>query len=228
MVNERKFCFIFSVNNDEIFDIALQHVKQLIVPPEYFVDYIKVTGSLGLTNAYNTAMNSSNAKYKIYMHQDVLLLNRNFLNDLLQMFTNDGTLGMVGVVGARNLPRNGVWWESTEKVGTVLENRGLFGYLQFDHFFSRDTVAFVDVIDGLLMATQYDVPWREDLFDGWHFYDISQSLEFKRRGYRVGIPLQTAPWCLHFMGRNHRFDVDVYNFYREIFLRNYGEFIAVN
>lgn len=45
-------------------------------------------------------------------------------------------------------------------------------------------------IDGLLMAAQYDVEWREDLFRGFHFYDTSQSLEFQKHGYQVGVACQ--------------------------------------
>ncbi len=42
----------------------------------------------------------------------------------------------------------------------------------------------VRVIDGLIMVTQYDLPWREDLFLGWHFYDVSQCLEFLKLAIR--------------------------------------------
>ena len=38
-------------------------------------------------------------------------------------------------------------------------------------------------IGGLIMITQYDIPWRDDIFDGWHFYDASQSIEFIRKGF---------------------------------------------
>ncbi len=34
---------------------------------------------------------------------------------------------------------------------------------------NQKTFIPVECIDGLLMATQYDVPWREDLFDGFDF-----------------------------------------------------------
>ena len=46
----------------------------------------------------------------------------------------------------------------------------------------------VEAVDGLFIATQYDVKWREDIFDGWDFYDISQSEEFHRAGYKVVVP----------------------------------------
>ena len=52
-------------------------------------------------------------------------------------------------------------------------------------------------VDGLLLATQYDLPWREDIFNGWHFYDISQCMEFMKAGYEVAVPWQESPWCDH-------------------------------
>ena len=30
---------------------------------------------------------------------------------------------------------------------------------------AKNGVIEVEAIDGLLMATQYDIPWRDDLFD---------------------------------------------------------------
>lgn len=55
----------------------------------------------------------------------------------------------------------------------------------------------VEAVDGLLLATQHDVRWREDLFDGWDFYDISECFEMRRAGYRVVVPYQDSPWCYH-------------------------------
>jgi len=55
----------------------------------------------------------------------------------------------------------------------------------------------VEAVDGLLLATQHDVRWREDLFDGWDFYDISECFEMRRAGYRVVVPYQESPWCYH-------------------------------
>ena len=55
----------------------------------------------------------------------------------------------------------------------------------------------VEACDGLLLATQTDVSWRTDLFSDWHSYDYSLCLEMKRAGYRVVVPYQTEPWCMH-------------------------------
>ncbi len=50
------------------------------------------------------------------------------------------------------------------------------------------------------MATQYDILWREDIFDKWDFYDASQCMEFIKRGYRIVVPKQVKPWCVHDCG----------------------------
>ena len=55
----------------------------------------------------------------------------------------------------------------------------------------------VEAIDGLLIATQYDFPWREDLFKEFDFYDASQSMEFIRKGYKVVVPIFHKPVCVH-------------------------------
>jgi hypothetical protein len=108
-----------------------------------------------------------------------------------QMFQKHSNLGLLGVAGCKQLPRNGVWWKGNGLVGEVhMDKLYHFGDVTRDY-------EEVQGIDGLLMATQYDLLWREDLFPGFHFYDISQSLEFQRKGYSVGIPKQIEPWCYH-------------------------------
>ena len=55
----------------------------------------------------------------------------------------------------------------------------------------------VQALDGVFLATSKDIDWREDLFDNWHYYDIAQSFEFQRQGYKVVIPKPRMPWVLH-------------------------------
>ena len=53
----------------------------------------------------------------------------------------------------------------------------------------------VEAVNGSLIATQYDIPWREDILSGWEFYDVAQSLEMRRAGYKVVVPYQREAWC---------------------------------
>ena len=153
----------------------------------------------------NATMRSSYAKYKVYLHQDVYILNQNFIFDLVALFSSNETLGLIGMVGTDHLPNNGIWWGVNTKFGKVIENCNTFRYLEFESF--DEDIRCVQGVDRLLMTTQYDIPWREDLFDGWHFYDPSQCIEFIRHGYEVGVAKQRHPWCLHDVGSKHVFDL---------------------
>ena len=138
---------------------------------------------------------------------------------MLEIFKND-EIGMIGVAGAKTIPTNGVWWESNHKYGQVYESHtGKMEILAFNEV--KSNYEEVKVIDGLIMATQYDISWREDVFDGWHFYDISQSVEMNKKQYKVVVPKQEIPWCIHDCGF-----VDIkenYEKYRKVFLEEYSK-----
>lgn len=76
----------------------------------------------------------------------------------------------------------------------------------------------VVAIDGLLMATCQDIPQREDLFTGWDFYDISQSEEFRRAGYKVVVPRQDTAWVIH---DDDLLNLSDYNYWKDIYLKEY-------
>lgn len=105
-------------------------------------------------------------------------------------------VGMIGCVGIPKMPANGIMWYG-KRVGRIFSNKV---YHSFDNdFFDADVTPYqsVEAIDGLLMATQYDIPWREDLFRHWDFYDASQSFEFRRAGYEVVVPYMEQAWVMH-------------------------------
>jgi hypothetical protein len=81
------------------------------------VDIIGIEEAQSMCEAYNAWMNSSDAKYKVYLHQDVFIREHNFILYLLERFRKDESIGMIGII--------------------------------------------VDAVDGLLMATQYDVEWQD-------------------------------------------------------------------
>ena len=58
-------------------------MNHLIVPDGYVTDLLTIKEASSMTEGYCEAMSQTDAKYKIYMHQDVLILNRNIIKDLL-------------------------------------------------------------------------------------------------------------------------------------------------
>lgn len=220
-MNERKICFISCVNNPIQYNRAIQYMKMIEVPDGFETEFIDIRDAVSLTSGYNRAMRMTDAKYKVYLHQDVYILNRAFLKETIRLFGEHPELGALGMAGAERIPANGVWYEGTHRYGKVygLNMNGLFvvNFLEVAEGGYRSAL----VVDGLLIMTQYDIPWREDLFRGWHFYDVSQSLEFRKAGYDVGILGQTAPWVIH----DCVLDFDGYEENRQIFMEHYGEWV---
>lgn len=215
-MNDKKICFIYCVNDTSLFEESKNYVLSLEVPSGFELEVLSVEDVSSIASGYNSAMKTSDAKYKVYLQQDVFIINKQFLAQMIELFTNNPDVGMIGMIGAKKLPTNGLWRESAEKYGKLYENRtGTMGMVSYWDVASDLQV--VEVVDGLLMATQYDLPWREDLFEGSHFYDMAQSIEFQRAGYKVAIPNQDTPWTLHDCGT-----LQTPNYYdRNLFIHQY-------
>ena len=200
MKNKNTFCFIICSNDPNFEKESLIYIRRLDIPEGYEVDILTVVEAASMTSGYNEAMNASNAKYKIYLHQDVFIVNKNFLKDVLEIFSCP-QIGMIGMVGVIKMPMHGVMWYSN-RVGKLYTNTILESKIWSETEFMGDFKE-VEAIDGLLMVTQYDIKWREDLFDKWDFYDVSQSMEFRKNGYKIVVPKQDRPWCIHDEGINN-------------------------
>ena len=87
----------------------------------------------------------------------------------------------------------------------------------------RVAVCRVEAVDGLLMATQYDISWRDDLFKNFDFYDASQSMEFLKKDYRVVVPISEKPICVHDDGCI--LNLKYYDENRKIYLNEYLKYI---
>ncbi|MEC0232691.1 glycosyltransferase [Paenibacillus alba] len=193
-MNDTKICFIYCINNISRYEESLKYLSSLHIPEGYEVEVIAAEKSNSVAASYNQLMNNSDAKYKVYISEDVLIINKNFLYDLLNIFTNRSELGLIGVVGGQlSLTEPG---ELSNQFGKLYTNIGQKMSLVSYHDV-MDNYAEVEAIHGSLMMTQVDVPWREDLFKGTQFLSFSQSLEFSKKGYTVGVAQQESPWCLY-------------------------------
>jgi len=199
-MDNKKICFITCVSNEIYYKEILLYLRHIECPKDMSIEYIAVRGAASLSAGYNDAMMTSNAKYKVYLHQDCFLLHKESLRKIIKVFQDNPSIGLIGLAGCTKMPETGVWWQSDSKIGRIYHSEVP------EHIFETRYEDFVDdfmnvqVIDGVFMATQYDLPWRQDLFDGWHFYDVSQSLEFYRHGYGVAVIHQNSAWTVHVTG----------------------------
>ncbi len=194
-MNENQIAFIAAVNDERYHRECSYYIDRLKVPDGMSVDMIAVHDADSMCSAYNLAMESSEAKYKVYLHQDVFIRNQNFLIDLLRIFKSDPSVGMIGVVGGDRMPKTGVAYRAWNAGIADCRDPDMAYYLACAPKDTKDR--YVEAVDGLLIATQYDIPWREDLCRHFDFYDISASFEMRKRGYRILVPYQKVPWVLH-------------------------------
>ncbi len=190
-----KIAFIICVNNERAYEECLFYINKLEVPTDFLIEVYTIRDANSIYEAYNQAMNQSDAKYKVYIHQDVFLINKNILIDAICMFKSNPQIGMIGLLGGKHLPESRRFYRSWD-TGNVIgcsDKKAFWNELGTEQ-------SKVFAIDGMFMMTQYDIPWREDVLTGWDFYDFSQSLEFGRRGYEVWVMNQSQPSSLHDCG----------------------------
>lgn len=215
MCNKNKICFIICANNNLFYDECIRYIQWLEVPDGMEIELMEVRKAASMASGYNEGMGSSDAKYKVYMHQDVFIINQHFIYDILSIFESSEQIGMIGMIGSIKVPESGVAW-SAKRVGYWSK---IIPWEEYRYDKEKDGWWEVEGVDGLLMATQYDIPWREDLFDGWDFYDLSHCFEMRKRGFNIVVPVQKHIWFIH--DDKEAMALWDYNKYRKRFISEY-------
>ena len=190
--------FIICTNNELWFSECERYIRKLCIPVGIHIHVIPVWNARNMCNGYNIGMRQSKAKYKVYLHHDTFIINPDFIADILRIFKSDEKIGLLGLVGADEIKRQKIAWGDWE-YGKTLGCNGLsekcINFGSIEGLYQQ-----TDCVDGMLIATQYDIPWREDIFTKWDLYDRSICIEFRRQGYMVVVPKQEKPWCIHDCG----------------------------
>lgn len=198
VLDEKKICFILCTDDQGFAEESARYIHRLTVPEGYAVELLVGRAAGSVAAAYNDVMEKTDAKYKVYLRPGVFLIYTSFLERMINIFTRHKKVGMLGLVGNRSLAEDGcpfsdgVWRRAGGYYAEEADGRKR-------RFFSgvADRYEKMTVLDGLVLMTQYDLPWREDLFLGQDFYDCAQSLEFQKVGFEVGLPRMEEPWCLY-------------------------------
>lgn len=225
-MNDHKFCFIICTNDALLLEESIHYINHLVIPEGYSIELLTITDASSITSGYNEAMASSDAKYKIYMHQDVFILNKNILSDLLSVFASDPQIGLIGMVGYETVSPDGLMWHA-KRSGNLYTPKTKAPYPElsaYHYSITQDGYSMAAEIDGFFMATSQDLPWDTQTLKGWDFYDAFQSIHFLLQGYKIAVPVQRFPWCMH---DDNRFPALFhYNHYRQIFMQTYKDFLG--
>ena len=190
-MNDRKIAVIAQCDPNGVSAIR-PYIDALDIPNGYEVELIEVRPDGNVADTYQRAMEASNAKYKIYLAPGSILIRLNFFEEMLRIFAADPMIGVMGLIGVKQLSTTGLLVASTFIKGRLL-------YTDDSSFCGEDIEGATEevmVVSADLIATQYDVPWRSDLFHSDCLFAEAQCIEFRRKGYRTVLPQQDDPWLL--------------------------------
>ena len=169
----------------------LTNLTGINVPSGYKVDVIVMEGAANRASAYNDAMHSSDAKYKIYMDESTIIFNKNILNEIIFIFLCNPDVGIIGLYGSE-MPIDGNFFRS--------ENHyGIYGYSQDGEHVNlvkgKNPLWWqkVHCLDGALLATSVDIDWDEEVDD--IFLPAAQCCRFRMKKYDIVVPVCNSIWC---------------------------------
>lgn len=223
LYDESKICFIICDNHEQDLEECLLYLSLLDVPEGFETELFVIDDAETLAKGYNEGMHASNAKYKIYLRPNALVVEKKILQKLIDLFGSDKQIGMIGSFGSASLPKDAIMWHG-DMCGKVYREEDWNKNCHTEIAEVGNKYREVEVIQGDFMATQYDLPWREDVLDGWSFHAVPHSFEFQRAGYKVVVPAQDTLWIQHVKGR----DMELYHeeSQRQKILTEYSEFFA--
>ena len=190
-MNDKKIAVIAQCGEDGVSAIR-PYLDALDVPHGYEVELIETYAEENTASAYQEAMRQSDAKYKVYLAPGSILIRLSFFADMLRLFEKDPSIGVIGLIGTPQISTTGELAISPHIMGKVL-------YTDDTSFYGEPIEGEIEdvmAVSGDLIATQYDVPWRSDLFHEDSFWAEAQCIEFRRRGYRTVVPQQKEAWLI--------------------------------
>lgn len=220
MVNDKKIAFIICTNNTRWYNECVQYLSRLELPDGFDADVLQIVDAKSMTSGYNEGMHASDAKYKIYLHHDVFIIRTDFVKRVIESFQKHPEIGIMGVLGTDKIVPNGSYWNHWDS-GKVYALDAMQPFKVCGPNTYTEGVTAAVAVDGMILMTQYDVEWREEIFEGWDFYDVSQCFEFIRNGYSVAVFHEKEISIMHDCGYSKLAN---YNDSREKFCREYAEF----
>lgn len=192
-IEEKKIAVIIYAQDEDDYKICAESLRELTCPAGYGLEIIPVVKAASRGMAYQAGMEKSDAKYKVYIDSAAWIVSERLLTEMVDIFSHHPEIGILGLSGTEIIPPNAPFWVSPARLGKWSDKDGTeheFG--AFDEPFRE-----VQALDMYFLMTQYDFPWRTDLFNDDLFLCASHSIEFKRQGYKACVVKQEGTWLAY-------------------------------
>ncbi len=198
-----KVCFIICTDNNLEYARIMEWIQHLYVPHNIEIDSIQVTGVEKLSKGYNEALEAVDAEYKIYLREGVRILNPYFLYRVIDAFEENEDIAMVGILGSRHIPANGIMED--------IDCQGLLAVTSQNETVicgeALNSICDVSFVSNVLVATKGDIKWNTGDFDDEYCCSI-HAMDLRREGKRVVVLPQEAPWILYDLGTDFFYHED--------------------
>ena len=181
----------------EAVEACFLSIRELKVPDGYELQVARWRDmGENYAEAARQLMAESSAKYKIFLDPRVSFIVEDALCVMLSIFRKNPEIGALGICGSR--------WFSTREQGLkpvggffALDEEGTPRKYQWDVGGSfRDDYEYVHHLNGMMLATQYDLPVAETGARSWMGENLLRSFDYASFGYQLAVPRQPVPWCL--------------------------------
>lgn len=190
-MNENKISIIVYRENDVLFERLMESFESVIIPEDYEVELLEVSSGKNKAAAYNEGMNASDAKYKIYIDENVKILEPRIIIQILEKFLMNPEIGAIGMSGAIKVSDRCIAFESFVKCGKLMLQDGEVRAWDIGNGAEDTTVC----LDGFFMATQCDTQWDERFSkkDSLFLYQ-AQSARIRREKKKLSVLSQNKPY----------------------------------
>ena len=82
----KKIAFISCVNDEEMYAECVRYLRHLALSQGVSAELVPVRGAPSMAAGYEAARRASSARYKVYLHQDILLTEKRIIFQMLESF----------------------------------------------------------------------------------------------------------------------------------------------
>ena len=146
------------------------------------LQYIRNEENVGPIKAINIGISRAKYYYVCAIHNDVLILERGWLEKIGSVMERDPKIGLIGLAGRTEIYKEGCVNEDSLKHN--LQNEDLNSPM-------REDVAEVAVVDGLCFVMRQELLEKihglDEAYGYMHCYDLDLSLQSREAGYKNAV-----------------------------------------
>ncbi len=182
-----KIAFIIRKKHPD-YAICIEALRALKIPIGFTTELVTIEASDSIAADRQQGMICCHADYKVYLEDNAIILDDNFIFKIIDIFTTNKEIGLLGAIGTNIVPTSGVAISSSNLIGEIYDDQGR----KVAGNPPPPSQQEVKAIIGVVMATQYDLEWPTD-YNSEFFYDTAYSLEYQRHSYKCAVLTMSSP-----------------------------------